>query len=84
MPEHYVYSTQKTVVSRQTTTKKTIQQQGSLFSLLDTNHFWVTESITDRHAFKVDLHFSSGVVFVDVIGNGGDVLPCIRLDRSKA
>lgn len=53
------------------------------FLLLDTNHFWVTESITDRHPFKVDLHFSSGVVFVDVIGNGGDVLPCIRLHRNK-
>ena len=48
-----------------------------------THHFWITEPIADHHPLKVDLHFGRGVVFVDVVGNGRNVLPCIRLSRDR-
>lgn len=48
-----------------------------------TYHFWITEPITNRHALKVDFHLGSGVVFMDVVRNGRNILPCIRLLRQR-
>lgn len=43
----------------------------------DTHQFWITESIPNSHALKVDLHLCSGIIFVDVVGNCRDIFPCI-------
>lgn len=51
--------------------------------MTDTHHFWITEPITDSHSCEVNLHFGSGVVFMDVVRDGRNVLPCIRLYRDQ-
>lgn len=50
-----------------------------------THQFWITEPITDRHPLKVNFHLGTGVVFMDVVRNGRNILPCVRLfgDREK-
>lgn len=48
-----------------------------------THHFWITEPISNSHAPEVDLHLGSGVVFMDVVRNGRNILSCIRLHRNQ-
>lgn len=50
---------------------------------MNTHQFWIAEPITDGHALKVDLHFGSGVVLVDVVRNGRYILPSIRLHTDR-
>ncbi len=52
-------------------------------ALSDTHQFWITEPITNSHPHEVNFHFGSGVVFMDVVRNGRNILPCIRLHRDR-
>lgn len=53
------------------------------YTTFDTHHFWIAEPITDSHPLKVDFHFGSGVVFMDVISNCRNILSCIRLQSKR-
>lgn len=45
--------------------------------LLHTHQLWITESIANSHPLEVDFHLGSRVVFMNVIRNGRNILPCI-------
>ena len=39
----------------------------------------ITEAVPDGHALQVNLNLGSGIVFMDVVTNGWNILPGIRL-----
>lgn len=52
-------------------------------AVLNTHHFRVAEAIANHHPLKVDLHLRAGIVFMDVVRNGRNVLPSVGLCRDR-